>query len=132
MSQNLIFTNQMFAKKYGEKRIIFVYNTELETKNGGGSVMLWGCIAGVGELIFIDTAMDKHLYLNILKENLQKSANKLGIGTSFYFQQDCDPKHTTHNQWLLYNTPHMLHTAPQSLDINPIEHVWWKLEKRIR
>ena len=42
--------------------------------------------SGVGELIFIDTTMDKHLYLNILKENLQKSADKLGIGTSFYFQ----------------------------------------------
>ena len=34
--------------------------------------------------------------MNILKENLQKSVDKLGIGISFYFQQDCDPKHTAH------------------------------------
>lgn len=35
-------------------------------------------------------------------------------------------------QWLLYDNSHMLVTPPQSPDINPIEHVWWEFEKRVR
>lgn len=64
-------------------------------KHGGGSVLVWGCMAasGVGKLVFIDGIMDRFVYLNILKNNLHASAAKLGIGMSFAFQQDNDPKH---------------------------------------
>lgn len=56
--------------------------TELEQKNiqctvkhGGGSVMVWGCMAagGVGELVFIDGIMKKEQYLEIFKEKRRKS-----------------------------------------------------------
>lgn len=91
-------------------------NTELEEKNlistvmhGGGGVMVWGCMAasGVGELVFIEGNMDKYMYMNILKENVKKSAEKLGLSPVYYFQQDNDPKHTAEvvRLWLLYNTP---------------------------
>lgn len=143
---NVIFSDESkynIFQSDGGRKVWRKPNTELDPKNikstvkhGGGSVMVWGCIAssGVGELVFIDKIMDKHLYLNILKENLQKSAEKLGIGNTFYFQQDRDPKHTAHivREWILSNTPHILPTPPQSPDMNPIEHVWWELEKRIR
>ena len=64
-------------------------------KHGGAGVMVWGCMsaAGVGELVFIDEVMDKNIYLNILKDNLHKSAQKLGIESDYFFQQDNDPKH---------------------------------------
>lgn len=105
-------------------------------KHGGGGVMVWGCMAasGVGELVFIDGTMDKMVFLNILKENLHKSADKLDLAGNFHFQQDNDPKHTAHivKEWLLYNTPHTLKTPPQSPDMNPIEHLWDVLDKRIR
>ena len=61
-------------------------NTELEirhlhqtVKYGGGSVMVWGCMAasGTGNLIFIDGIPDKYKYLNILQNNLKESARKL-------------------------------------------------------
>ena len=69
---------------------------------------------GTGNLVFIDGSLDKHTFLNILKNNLEESTTKLGLLENFYFQQDNDRKHTARivQEWLLYNTPHGLHTPP--------------------
>ncbi|GFV33453.1 tc1-like transposase protein [Trichonephila clavipes] len=89
---------------------------------------------GVGKLCFIDGIMTARTYIDILSHNLQSSAQKLGLGTSFVFQQDNDPKHTANltREWLLYNSPSQLKTPPQSPDINPIENLWHKLDVEVR
>ena len=84
--------------------------------------------AGVGKLHFIDGIMEKFSFLNILKNNLVQSAEKLGIKGSFHFYQDNDPKHTAGivKEWLLYHCSRVIKTPPQSPDLNIIEN--WKLK----
>ncbi|GBN88834.1 Transposable element Tcb1 transposase [Araneus ventricosus] len=78
--------------------------------------------------------MDQYKYINILKENLKISTQKLGIQNTFKLYQDNDPKHTVLNVrlGLLYNCRKVNKTPPYSPDLNPIENVWHELEKRTR
>ncbi|GFV07701.1 transposable element Tcb2 transposase [Trichonephila clavipes] len=91
-----------------------------------------GCrsAGGVGELVFID-GMDKMVCLEILRNNLQKSAVNVGLGSNFIFQQDNDPKHTAKmvKLYLLYHCKKEIHTPPQFPDLNVIENLWSQLEK---
>lgn len=144
--KHVIFSDESKFNIFGSdgKQIVWRKpNTELDKKNlqyivkrGGGNVMVWGCMAagGVGNLEFIDTTLDKYVYLGILKRNLRFSATKLGLPEVFWFQQDNDPKHTSYivKFWLLFNAPKQFKTPPQSPVINSIEHLWSLLEQRIR
>ncbi|GBM97259.1 Transposable element Tcb1 transposase [Araneus ventricosus] len=118
-------------------------NSELEmkiltpsVKHGGGSQMVLGCMSavGVGNLHFIDGMMDKYMCLDILKQNLKQSAEKMGILPHYKLYQDNDPKHNAHicRLWALYHCPQVIKIAAQSPDLNPIENIWDHLNNRIR
>ncbi|GFT04510.1 transposable element Tcb1 transposase [Trichonephila clavipes] len=123
----------MAVPPFGESRtpLWIQKNFRPTVKHGGGSVMVWGCMASnaVGNLVFIDGIMDYKLYIDILNNNLKESAKKLGLDGNFIFQQDNDPKHMAHNvkMWCIFHSKQQLHTPPQSPDIN-VRKLWATLE----
>lgn len=72
----------------------------------------------------IDGRFDKHLYLEILQKNLERSATYYGHNLEeMTFQQDNDPKHKSKlvQEWLTDQQIEAIEWPAQSPDLTPIE-----------
>jgi transposase len=106
-------------------------------KHGGGNIMIWSCITwdGVGYMCAIEEKMNAKVYQDILESQLLDTLEFYRYEKGdFIFQHDNDPKHTATStkKWLADNEISVLEWPPQSADLNPIEHMWNELDRRIR
>ena len=143
---NVIWSDESIFNLFGSDGKIMVWRSikeELEprctvptVKHDGGNVKCWGCFSssGVDNLVFIDGNMTGELYRDILQKNLLQSVKKLNMAKDWWFQHDNDPKHTARivTNWLDQKRIQRLEWPSFSPDMNPIEHLWDEVERRMK
>lgn len=137
----VIFSDESRFTRYSNDRRITVWRKAGERfddrhivnqiQGKGGSVHFWGAIwkGGRSQLRCLRRSVNSHSYIALLKDFFENEAPP-----RFKFQDDNAPAHRSSNVIAFHEdrgTPTMSWPA-QSPDMNPIEHVWDLIGRKIR
>lgn len=106
----------------------------VKQKFGKRYLKMWSSLSynGVGKLVFLQGRWNRHVYKDILSENLKEEGERL-IGRDFQFQDDNDPVHKAKivATWIKRNKISKLEWPPESSDLSPIENLWHLLKRKL-
>lgn len=108
--------------------------TKKQVKHGGGNIKMWGSFSGrgVGPVRKVQGNLDQHQYKAILEETMLPYAEE-HLPIIWTFQHDNDPKHTARSvkSFLTSQSVSVLDWPANSPDLNPIEHLWHEIKKKV-